>query len=91
MKKTKHTEEKIIGAVKQLEAGRPVAVGLGCAMASKSIVPASHRLSQVPYPLKDRNGCCSKRVLTACASILISAQAGNMISLSLSCCGKDHF
>jgi len=24
MKKTKHTEEKIIGAVKQLEAGRPV-------------------------------------------------------------------
>ena len=23
MKKTKHTEEKIIGAVKQLEAGRP--------------------------------------------------------------------
>jgi len=24
MKKTKHTEEKIIGAVKQMEAGRPV-------------------------------------------------------------------
>ena len=24
MKKTKHSEEKIIGAVKQLEAGRPV-------------------------------------------------------------------
>ena len=24
MKKTKHTEEKVIGAVKQLEAGRPV-------------------------------------------------------------------